>query len=385
MKVCILDTETSQYRCNDRVYAHDPRQRLTAVGYMIVDTSNINTQTKVELAYEKDGNVDLSALIEDLKDTDILACHNIQFDLAFLIRDTRIKRLLGEKLKVMCTMHNEYILSGHVDQYVSLQKAAKKYGIEGKHDAVSALFKQGKHSHEIESSMLLKYLEQDVRITAHVFAEQWKQMKKQNILKYVLYETQALMATTIMAHNGMYLNQPRLDKYKDQVTIELEELRKTIQIEIGQLNGMDDHAASLINVNSPSQLLAILYGGEWKTTERRALVDADGNLVKYKTGAKVGEQRYEIVDHKLKMKQLYTPRKSTNAATLYDLQEEKPLNLIDLLLNYRNLSKQLTTYFIGMAEQVLPWTKCVHPSYNHNTARTGRLTCSKPNLQNISR
>jgi DNA polymerase I-like protein with 3'-5' exonuclease and polymerase domains len=58
---------------------------------------------------------------------------------------------------------------------------------------------------------------------------------------------------------------------------------------------------------------------------------------------------------------------------------------ITLLLEYRSLSKDIATYYEGYAKLVWPTDGCIHPSINHTLVATGRLSCSKPNLQNCSR
>ena len=55
-----------------------------------------------------------------------------------------------------------------------------------------------------------------------------------------------------------------------------------------------------------------------------------------------------------------------------------------LLLEHRNYSKLLGTYILGLDELVDPWDR-LHTNYNQDVARTGRLSSSDPNLQNIPR
>jgi DNA polymerase-1 len=57
--------------------------------------------------------------------------------------------------------------------------------------------------------------------------------------------------------------------------------------------------------------------------------------------------------------------------------------VIDLLLEYRELSKLKSTYLDALPEQVNPHTGRVHTSYNQAGAVTGRIASSDPNLQNI--
>ena len=57
--------------------------------------------------------------------------------------------------------------------------------------------------------------------------------------------------------------------------------------------------------------------------------------------------------------------------------------LPDLVLEYRQLTKLLSTYLTSLEEAIHPETKRVHASFNQTVAATGRLSSSDPNLQNI--
>ena len=72
---------------------------------------------------------------------------------------------------------------------------------------------------------------------------------------------------------------------------------------------------------------------------------------------------------------------STSAEVLETLKGKHPV--IDLLLEYRELSKLKSTYLDSLPEQVNPRTGRVHTSYNQAGAVTGRIASSDPNLQNI--
>jgi DNA polymerase-1 len=72
---------------------------------------------------------------------------------------------------------------------------------------------------------------------------------------------------------------------------------------------------------------------------------------------------------------------STSAEVLESLKGKHPV--VDLLLEYRELSKLKSTYLDALPEQVNPRTGRIHTSYNQAGSVTGRLASSDPNLQNI--
>jgi DNA polymerase-1 len=72
---------------------------------------------------------------------------------------------------------------------------------------------------------------------------------------------------------------------------------------------------------------------------------------------------------------------STSAEVLESLQGKHPV--VELLLEYRELSKLKSTYLDALPEQLNPLTGRVHTSYNQAGSVTGRIASSNPNLQNI--
>jgi DNA polymerase-1 len=72
---------------------------------------------------------------------------------------------------------------------------------------------------------------------------------------------------------------------------------------------------------------------------------------------------------------------STSAEALESLRGAHPV--VDLVLEYRELSKLKSTYLDALPLQVNPQTGRVHTSFNQTGSVTGRLASSEPNLQNI--
>ena len=72
---------------------------------------------------------------------------------------------------------------------------------------------------------------------------------------------------------------------------------------------------------------------------------------------------------------------STDAATLDSLRDEH--EIVAQILNWRELSKLQNTYVDALPLLVNPRTGRVHTSFNQTGTSTGRLSSSRPNLQNI--
>ncbi len=72
---------------------------------------------------------------------------------------------------------------------------------------------------------------------------------------------------------------------------------------------------------------------------------------------------------------------STAAGVLEELRGQN--EVVDSILDYRELMKLKSTYVDALPREVNPKTGRVHTSYNQTGSVTGRLASSEPNLQNI--
>ena len=72
---------------------------------------------------------------------------------------------------------------------------------------------------------------------------------------------------------------------------------------------------------------------------------------------------------------------STAASVLDKLAETYPF--VKKILEYRTVSKLISTYLLALPELIRPETGRIHTSFNQTVTATGRLSSSNPNLQNI--
>jgi DNA polymerase I len=138
------------------------------------------------------------------------------------------------------------------------------------------------------------------------------------------------------------------------IALDIEFLRKMsneLQTRLNELeNQVYEHVGERFNINSTQQLSNALFN-------RLKLVPPDRT------------RRTEAGNF------------STSAEVLESLQGKHPV--VDLLLEYRELSKLKSTYLDALPEEVNPSTGRVHTSYNQTGSVTGRIASSDPNLQNI--
>ncbi|MBX3409284.1 MAG: DNA polymerase I [Phycisphaeraceae bacterium] len=76
---------------------------------------------------------------------------------------------------------------------------------------------------------------------------------------------------------------------------------------------------------------------------------------------------------------------STDAEVLESLAEDDSITISipRLILEYRQLTKLVSTYLVALKAAIHPSTGRVHASFHQTVATTGRLASSDPNLQNI--
>ncbi|MGE4658433.1 MAG: DNA polymerase, partial [Gammaproteobacteria bacterium] len=136
---------------------------------------------------------------------------------------------------------------------------------------------------------------------------------------------------------GVMVNAERLNEQSQELAVSLKKMEKAAHSEAGET----------FNLESPKQLQEILY-------------------------------------NKLKLPVLgKTPKgqPSTAEGVLQALAEN--YELPNLILKYRTLSKLKSTYTDKLPAEINPSTGRIHTSYHQAVTATGRLSSSRPNLQNI--
>jgi DNA polymerase I len=140
-----------------------------------------------------------------------------------------------------------------------------------------------------------------------------------------------------MEQHGVLIDSPQLHKQSQHLGILLTKLTENIH----------DAAGEAFNLDSPKQLRTLLFE----------------------------KMQLPVI------KKTPKGQASTSEEVLQTLALDHPMAK-DLLL-YRSLSKLKSTYTDKLPEEVHPKTGRIHTSYNQTGTATGRLSSSKPNLQNI--
>ena len=360
----------------------------------------------------------------------IIVCHNASFDLLWMWKDPELRAFFKRGGKVWCTQFAEYLLSGQVRLYASLDEVSIRYGGHVKNDEIKEMWNAGIDTPDIPKDMIIDYLEGDVNNTEIVFLAQVAKARKLGMINTMKTHMEGLLCLIEMTHNGMYVDMRK-------ALMQKRGLEEDLDIVLAKLKGFipDDLPPEIVwNWGSKDHLSALFFGGKLKyklhvhqkdengvllytkATEQWPMLDKipvapgdrkDGDLYDtYLSGKKAGAIKYKnvAVQGKPKMKyeeflhpvcQMYKPDKKwetkkegvykTDADILMLIENE--VEAAKLMQTWRKIDKDLGTYYmrydkkkdcdVGMLTLVMP-DGIIHHKLNNVATITGRLSSSDP-------
>ena len=158
---------------------------------------------------------------------------------------------------------------------------------------------------------------------------------------YDTMEEPLLKVLSRMELQGVKLDLMQLRKYASSLAVEMNEIQERVR----EMAGEPD-----LNIMSPKQIGVLIF--------EKLNLDPK---VKPKSGV-----RYSY---------------PTDEDTLSALADKHPI--INEILEYRGIKKLLSTYIEPFPSYISPATGKIHTTFNQALTATGRLSSSKPNLQNI--
>jgi DNA polymerase I len=347
-----------------------PNNKVVAFGLAIGNYDGTPNTTRDAKVFE--------AMAVHIPPKDTFCGHNFSFDLLYLYKTSPKLKGLFQKHKIWCTQLAEYIITGQRTKFASLNELATKYGLDMKDDKVSEYFKAGMGADKIPDELLRPYLEHDVKLATIIAQKQWEFAKAAGQLPLILSQMEALHASTEMTFNGLRIDTKRLEEY----TVEV------VNSYVAARLDLEERVVGMVeDINSPTQWSKFFFGGTKKIKVKEEVgVYKNGNT-KYKLAEKLvaipARIKYVPDPEKVseKTKQVSVDEDVLKDMLLHTVDAELIL-IISTLLKYRELSKQLSTYVQGLSKHILNGR--IHGSLNHSATVTGRLSSTKPNLQNIS-
>lgn len=305
--------------------------------------------------------------------SDLLVGFNFKYDLHWLTKH-------GFKVDkpIWDVQLAEFIISHQTHKFPSLNETCLKYGIPTKLDVVNKEYwEKGINTDEIPWNILQEYSAHDAKITLECYHEQLKVMTPAQVMLCKL-QCMDLLVLQEMEANGLRFDEELCNERSQEV----DEQIRDIQSKLSKF-----YPSVPINFASNDHLSAFLYGGQINETVKE-------HVGFFKTGDKKGQPKYQNKEIVHTLPRLYTPLQgselqkegmyATDEATLKKLKGKK--QVVELLLALAKLEKRNGTYYKGLPKlrQEMNWPKgLLHGQFNQCVASTGRLSSSRPNLQNF--
>lgn len=192
---------------------------------------------------------------------------------------------------------------------------------------------------QIEIEKAGQYAAEDADITLKLHQTLWPRVAEVSGLKTIFQDIE-MPLVPVLAHierNGVLIDPEKLETQGKELQKRLLEIEQEAY----------SLAATEFNLNSPKQLQEVLF------------------------------QKLNLPV----LQKTPTGQPSTADNVLQELALD--FALPKMIIEYRSLSKLMSTYTNRLVEQIFPATGRLHTSYNQTGTATGRLSSSEPNLQNI--
>ena len=307
-----------------------------------------------------------------IENADMLVGFNIKFDINWL-------RRFGIEVnkRVFDCQLAEFILHRQRLKYPNLAGCLERYELGSKLDVVKEEYwKKGIDTDQIPWEILSQYNIVDAEQTLKLYHKQMEVLKPQQ-WRLVHLCCADLMTLQEMEFNGFPVDLTACETESRVYREKIEGITTSLATKYPHVP---------INFNSVDHLSAYLYGGEIEE-KTRVLAGA------FRTGAKIGEPRYTINREVHTLAGIVKPIKgtelkkpglyATNEDTLRKLKDKT--GTIDKLLEVASLTK-VNEFFEGFINinRELHWpANKIHGQFNQVSTATGRLSSTKPNLQNM--
>lgn len=280
-----------------------------------------------------------------------------------------------------------YIYHAQRVAFPKLETVLVEYGIGNKFiDIETEYWNKGISTEDIPYEIVAERVRTDCELTRKLIEVQVQQFEEMSpeFKRLFWLEMEDLHCLADMEWNGSLFDRDRAKQ------LEQEDQARLVEIDESICKLFPDIP---LNLNSTVHRSAILYGGTIEWTEKE-------QIGVYKSGQRRGEPRYKNVPRSVLLPRLVNPpertdlkvpagaepRWSTDEATLRTIGKDKAVrSIVDGLLARSELEKLIGTYYKGLQEQcdLMGWDdNIIHGQFNQCVAVTGRLSSSKPNLQN---
>ncbi len=349
---------------------------------------------------------------------EVLVGHNIKFDLLYLWKNKDLQDFFLSGGQIWCTQLAEYYLTNQQEKFASLRKTAQKYGCLERPKHMEAYWEKGIDTSEIPIQIVCQDCTADVLDTEQIYLKQVEKAKKLGMYNLIKLQMDALLATCEMEYNGMQVDLQILNFNQLRLEQKIKEVEENLYYLIKPYWPLKE----TINLNSSTQLSWLLFGGV--TTETHIIPqELNGRPVVFVSGLSKGQLKLKKIQKDVIIKGLQVKPLESWAGKkdgIYSTKEEvleiiltwfrTDQEALDLgighqngyaaatickkLLELRGLTRELNTNYVGLKEYLYQEANLVHAQYSHcgygnrneeslGGTETARLSCSKPNMQNL--
>lgn len=353
-----------------------------------------------------------------------LVAHNAKFDLRWAIRGDYFRDVDDEHVHIWDTQYAEYLLSGQTSIMASLDDLAAFYGLKPKSGILKTALESGMAVEGIPLPELQAYLMGDLALTEAIFKEQWHAMESDPaLLKLMMIMSDTMKALAHIEHQGMDIDVGALN---DAVSA----CKDSTGTATASLTEWVEHFAEDLRLDlgtsavamTPTHLKSIMYEGVLN-------LQVKVQVGVYKSGLKRGQPKWHNATLTIKpTTHVPTPLPTATTVQSYDeparaayiaasrytlgARPGTPLyalrlvskaggvdqatrstpsshvsTFVDIVGQYHresNTTKVLSTYLLPWQEMVTArGSNKIHANFNVCSTRTGRLSSSKPNFQNV--
>lgn len=260
--------------------------------------------------------------------------HNLKFDILFLKNQG-----VNVKGNYIDTMLAHYLLEP--DQSHKMDSVSLKYLNYEPIPIEKLIGEKGvgqKNMSQVPIELLKDYAAEDADVTYQLKDALLKIINERGLHDLFKMECDLMKVLVHVESNGVKVDGDFLKSYANQIRNEIIEVETAIYKDAGYQ----------FNISSPKQLGELLF--------ERLKISENAKLTK-------------------------TKQYSTDEETLTELIDKHPI--INKILDYRSLTKLLSTYIEALPKLINQHTGKIHTSFNQALAVTGRLSSLNPNLQNI--
>jgi DNA polymerase I-like protein with 3'-5' exonuclease and polymerase domains len=266
----------------------------------------------------------------------------------------------------------------------SLDDALARYGLEAKLNVVKTEYwDKGIDTDVIPAEIVEEYGTWDAHQTYKLALLQIAEAKERGMYTAIRVSCMDLVVLAEMEWNGMLYDVQKSIQLAEDSVVQIRQLDE-------QLRDMVVDNLCIVSFDSTHNISAVLFGGIVKYQVPFVHVFKNGNSkVRYREEIKIFDR---LIEPPKEAKLDSTDDYFSTSTDVLNLLMKKKLNkfqraLLQLLLKRSKIEQLRGTYYVGIPKLFgeMGWEKgIIHHTLNQTVAVTGRLSSSKPNLQNQS-